>query len=196
MPMTPGIVRRIDAPLGADRGAERSVGGMTPSVFLNGRFLRQSMTGVQRFSSEIRAGDRSARRRRPLAGNRCSRASTRPSRTVGGPATSYRHLRVREVGRMRGHLWEQVELPGAARGGILVNLGNTAPVLAGRAAGGGYPRCQRIRHTEVLFTALPRLVQDACSEGWCGPERTSSRFRNSLASASPLAFASIPHVSR
>jgi hypothetical protein len=51
---------------------------------------------------------------------------------AGGRAATHRRLRLREVGNMRGHLWEQAELPGAARGGILVNLGNTAPVLAGR----------------------------------------------------------------
>jgi glycosyltransferase involved in cell wall biosynthesis len=106
------------------------MGGVTPSVFLNGRFLRQSMTGVQRFSSEI-----------ALAIDRLVAVDHWPETVVlaprlaepdgGGPATSYRHLRVREVGRMRGHLWEQVELPGAARDGILVNLGNTGPVLAG-----------------------------------------------------------------
>jgi glycosyltransferase involved in cell wall biosynthesis len=33
---------------------------------------------------------------------------------------------------MSGHLWEQVELPSAVRAGILVSLGNTAPMLAGR----------------------------------------------------------------
>jgi glycosyltransferase involved in cell wall biosynthesis len=119
------------APLGRDRSAERTMGGMTPSVFLNGRFLRQSMTGVQRFSSEI-----------ALAIDRLAAVDQWPGTVVlaprladpvrGGPAVPYRHLRVREVGRMRGHLWEQVELPGAARGGILVNLGNTGPVLAGQ----------------------------------------------------------------
>src|ERR1700733_11673412 len=119
------------APLGRDRSAERTMGGMTPSVFLNGRFLRQSMTGVQRFSSEI-----------ALAIDRLAAVDQWPGTVVlaprladpvrGGPVGPFRHLRVREVGRMRGHLWEQVELPGAARGGILVNLGNTGPVLAGQ----------------------------------------------------------------
>jgi glycosyltransferase involved in cell wall biosynthesis len=104
---------------------------MTPSVFLNGRFLRQPVTGVQRFSAETAAAiDRLVARGgwpetvvlapRPIEPH----ASGRP--------TPYLRLRLREVGRTRGHIWEQTELPGAARGGILVSLGNTAPVLAGR----------------------------------------------------------------
>jgi len=36
------------------------------------------------------------------------------------------------VGRRQGQTWEQLELPRHAQGGILVNLGNTAPVLARR----------------------------------------------------------------
>jgi glycosyltransferase involved in cell wall biosynthesis len=39
---------------------------------------------------------------------------------------------LRRVGRLRGQAWEQAELPFYARGGTLVSLGNTAPVLAGR----------------------------------------------------------------
>ncbi|MGH7043778.1 MAG: glycosyltransferase family 4 protein [Acetobacteraceae bacterium] len=48
------------------------------------------------------------------------------------PLTSYARLQVRTVGRIRGHLWEQTELAVAARGGVLVNLGNTGPLIAGR----------------------------------------------------------------
>lgn len=105
---------------------------MTRSVFLNGRFLCQSVTGVQRFSAEIATAidHLVAREEWPEA------VVLTPRRT--GPdagrraVSSYQRLPLREVGRMRGHLWEQAELPGAARGGILVSLGNTAPMLAGR----------------------------------------------------------------
>jgi glycosyltransferase involved in cell wall biosynthesis len=104
---------------------------MTPSVFLNGRFLRQSVTGVQRFSAEITAAID-----RLIAGGEWPETivlAPRPTEPdVNKWPPSYRALRLREVGRMHGHIWEQTELPGAARGGILVNLGNTAPVLAGR----------------------------------------------------------------
>ncbi len=100
---------------------------MAETVFLNGRFLSQPMTGVQRFSAEIaRAIDELATR-----GEWPETVLLTPSR-IDEPIAAYRRLRLREVGRMRGHLWEQAELPAAARGGVLVNLGNTAPILTGR----------------------------------------------------------------
>lgn len=108
------------------------VRGMRPSVFLNGRFLRQSVTGVQRFSAEIAA----AIDRLVAVGEWPDTVvlAPRPAQleAIGRVAAPYGRLRLREVGRMHGHLWEQAELPTAARGGVLVSLGNTAPVLAGR----------------------------------------------------------------
>jgi glycosyltransferase involved in cell wall biosynthesis len=102
------------------------------AVFLNGRFLSQPLTGVQRFSAEV-----------ANAIDRLVASGEWPETTVlvpraGQPeadervAVHYRRLRLKEVGNTRGHLWEQTELPGAARGGILVSLGNTAPMLAGQ----------------------------------------------------------------
>jgi glycosyltransferase involved in cell wall biosynthesis len=104
---------------------------MTQSVFLNGRFLSQSVTGVQRFSGEITA-----------AIDRLMGSGDWPETTVLTPpacnsgnrsaAAAFQRLRVQDVGHRHGHLWEQTDLPKAARGGTLVSLGNTAPVLAGR----------------------------------------------------------------
>ncbi len=104
--------------------------GTMPSVFLNGRFLRQSMTGVQRFSSEMAlAIDRL------IGGDHWPKTvvlTPRPAKpSVSGPPP-YQHLQLRQVGKTHGHLWEQTELPAAARGGVLVNLGNTGPLLSGR----------------------------------------------------------------
>jgi glycosyltransferase involved in cell wall biosynthesis len=105
---------------------------MTPAVFLNGRFLSQPVSGVQRFSLEITAAiDR-------LVG--CGEwpetvvLTPRPAEAgaLGRTTAAYRRLQLREVGRRQGHLWEQADLPGAARGGVLLSLGNTAPMLAGQ----------------------------------------------------------------
>jgi glycosyltransferase involved in cell wall biosynthesis len=102
------------------------------AVFLNGRFLGQKVTGVQRFSAEVMA----AIDRLVAAGEwpdtailapRCGRHDAPQAATAGSP-----RLPLREVGRLHGHLWEQTELAAASRGGLLVSLGNTAPVLAGR----------------------------------------------------------------
>ena len=37
-----------------------------------------------------------------------------------------------EIGKTRGHLWEQLELPRVAKHGYLINLGNTAPLCISR----------------------------------------------------------------
>lgn len=102
---------------------------MTSPVYLNGRFLGQSLTGVQRFSAEI-----------ALAIDRLMIAGDWPGTTLltprsarpDAPAPSFARIGTREVGRSSGHVWEQTDLPRAARGGTLVSLGNTAPALAGR----------------------------------------------------------------
>jgi glycosyltransferase involved in cell wall biosynthesis len=89
------------------------------------------MTGVQRYSTEITAAiDRLA-----VAGDWPRTVVLTPPRTTACVEHSprlYQNLELREVGRTAGHLWEQTELPSSARSGILVNLGNTAPVLGGK----------------------------------------------------------------
>ena len=104
---------------------------MTGPVFVNGRFLSQPVTGVQRFSAEIVGAIDTlmAQGEWPetslLTPHHDGEQSSKPFGASG-------RLRERSVGQRRGHLWEQIDLPRAARGGILVSLGNTAPVLAGR----------------------------------------------------------------
>ena len=104
---------------------------MTAPVFVNGRFLSQPVTGVQRFSSEI-VGAIDA-----LMGQGEWPETSLLTPHLNGerpskPASASGRLREHSVGDRHGHLWEQFDLPRAARGGILVSLGNTAPLLAGR----------------------------------------------------------------
>ena len=100
---------------------------MSPPLFLNGRFLSQSVSGVQRFSLEITA-----------AIDRLIGCGEWPETTILTPRSTdvarprYERLQQRQVGRTQGHVWEQTELPIAARGGVLLSLGNTAPLLAGK----------------------------------------------------------------
>jgi glycosyltransferase involved in cell wall biosynthesis len=95
------------------------------TLALNGRFLTQGLTGVQRFASELTAAMDT------LAG-----AARWPATQVlmprGPVKATFRHLEATNVGRISGHGWEQLELPWHARGRFLLSLGNTAPVLAGR----------------------------------------------------------------
>lgn len=96
-------------------------------VFINGRFLCQSTTGVQRYAIEaVLALD-----------GLLDGGSVDPSRltfTVLAPrdatqSLALKHIEFQKVGRFRGHLWEQLELPAYARSGILLNLGNAAPIV-------------------------------------------------------------------
>ena len=96
---------------------------MTP-IAVNGRFLTQRITGVQRFASEVTGAlDRMA------AEGACPPA--RLLAPAGADASAFPHLGVERFGRLRGQAWEQAELPRRARGSVLVSLGNTAPLLAG-----------------------------------------------------------------
>jgi glycosyltransferase involved in cell wall biosynthesis len=103
---------------------------MSGPVYVNGRFLSQPVTGVQRFAAEIvRAIDD------------LMASGGWPETTLLTPphlhaadepeATPRLRLQTRPVGRRQGQLWEQIDLPQAARGGTLINLGNTAPLLSG-----------------------------------------------------------------
>ncbi len=88
---------------------------------LNGRFVGQRFSGVQRFATEI-TGAWAALPGAPLPTLLLPAAA--PAPPWGLPS--------QRVGARGGQLWEQAELPRALAGRFLVNLGNTAPLLAGR----------------------------------------------------------------
>ena len=94
-------------------------------IAINGRFLTQGMTGVQRFAREITAAtDR-------LMGNDAwpQARLLMPSSVAQSP---FAYLKAEAIGQKSGQLWEQWELPKAATGSFLINLGNTAPLMLGR----------------------------------------------------------------
>ncbi len=96
-------------------------------IYINGRFLTQQTTGVQRFAREIvRAVD-------TLLVSR-GRDRTRSLVLLTPPGTTLmaglHAIECRSVGMLQGQAWEQLELPRHTRGGFSLNLCNTAP-LAG-----------------------------------------------------------------
>jgi glycosyltransferase involved in cell wall biosynthesis len=94
---------------------------------INGRFLTQKITGVQRYAREIvSAIDTLIGNEHPLAHGLDLRLLV-PS-SYQGALPALRSIRIRRVGRLNGHLWEQLELPLHARGGLL-NLCNTGPLI-------------------------------------------------------------------
>lgn len=97
---------------------------MPTTCYINGRFLTQRVTGVQRYSRELL-----------LALDRLLGDEQAPSERFvlltppGADAFPLEHVEVRQVGRLRGHLWEQVSLARASRGGLLVGFSATGPAV-------------------------------------------------------------------
>lgn len=95
-------------------------------VVINGRFLTQKLTGVQRFACElVKALD--ALIGKGIIDPKYSLLLITPSGTEIPFELS--HIRVQQAGLLAGHLWEQFELPLYARRGVLLNLCNSAPLL-------------------------------------------------------------------
>ena len=102
---------------------------MTSRWAINGRFLTQSQTGVQRYAGEItRAIDARLARdeglRRAMAWEILLPADCET-------LPSFDAIEVRRSSRGRGYAWEQAVLPAMARGG-LVNLANLGPLAHNR----------------------------------------------------------------
>lgn len=95
---------------------------MTETFAVNGRFLSQEMTGVQRYARNVvtalDASLAAAGQGATLIAPRCADAmALQAIDTICG-------------GRLKGHAWEQIELP-RLWGGRLLNLCNTAPAMKG-----------------------------------------------------------------
>lgn len=96
-------------------------------VYINGKFLSQRITGVQRYAYElIKYWDKSMESGEMDA--------SRINITILTPKNarqdlSLKHIVLQQVGNFTGTLWEQIELPFYSRKGSLVNLCNAAPVV-------------------------------------------------------------------
>jgi len=96
------------------------------AIVINGRFLGQNLTGVQRYAGQmLRALD--AR----LAADPTPRFASVELHMPHdcSPPPDLRVIRPVRVGRRGGHLWEQLELSRSTRGALLVNLTNSAPLF-------------------------------------------------------------------
>jgi len=102
---------------------------MTRAWTINGRFLSQPVTGVQRYARQIVAAlDSLAVEGHPFTRD-LDLELVIPPGVEELPALGAIH--VRTAGRRGGHTWEQLELARAVRGGLL-SLCNTGPIAARR----------------------------------------------------------------
>jgi glycosyltransferase involved in cell wall biosynthesis len=91
---------------------------------INGRFLTQPITGVQRYARElVQAFDE-------ILDNTPSVKITVLTPRLSTTPPRLRNVELRQVGRLQGHIWEQIELPLYARGKTLFCPANTAPVIS------------------------------------------------------------------
>ena len=93
------------------------------TLFVNGRFLTQPLSGVQRYCHELLSAlDQILQRDQ----NRLGPVEVLVPHSVSVPP--WQVLRTRVVPGGTGHIWEQGALFGAARSGLLVSLGNSGPL--------------------------------------------------------------------
>jgi len=96
------------------------------TVIINGRFLTQPLTGVQRYAAEIVLGIDRMLQSGAIDESEHAVRLVAPARRVRD--LPLKRLPVEAWGRLGGQAWEQLELPRRTRGATLVCLGNSAPL--------------------------------------------------------------------
>lgn len=91
-------------------------------IYINGRFLTQSVTGVQRYALEL------VKKLDNIVNFRQHQIIILTPRNIKINA-AFENINVQSVGQLTGHLWEQIELPYYSRTGLLINLCNTGPLI-------------------------------------------------------------------
>ncbi|BBL72983.1 glycosyltransferase family 4 protein [Methylomagnum ishizawai] len=97
------------------------------TVFINGRFLGQRVTGIQRYAREVLAELDSILAHGEGNGLRCRLLAPK-----GVDLPELRAIPAEQFGHFRGHLWEQLDLPWRVGRGFLFSFGATGPVLKRR----------------------------------------------------------------
>lgn len=101
---------------------------MTREVLINGRFLGQRLTGVQRYALEtLRALDALLGEPALARDFACTVVAPR-----GTPDPALSNIGFSRVGPFTGHLWEQTSLLAASQGKLLLSFGPTGPLLRRR----------------------------------------------------------------
>jgi glycosyltransferase involved in cell wall biosynthesis len=99
-------------------------------IVINGRFLTQTVTGVQRYAIELTKALDELLGRGVIDAERYKFELLAP--LSGAADLSLRHIQIRRQGNLSGSLWEQFELPWLTRDALLINLCNAAPLAVSR----------------------------------------------------------------
>ncbi|MGX6445628.1 glycosyltransferase family 4 protein [Neobacillus sp. K501] len=89
-------------------------------IYINGRFLSQKLTGVQRVAIEL------TKQLDLINGLNVTILLPKNAEISIG---NFKNIKIKKVGFLKGHLWEQIELPFYCTDGFLLNFCNTAPIL-------------------------------------------------------------------
>ncbi|MFI2858318.1 glycosyltransferase family 4 protein [Paenibacillus sp. JSM ZJ436] len=140
---------------------------MTQTIYINGRFLTHPVTGVQRYGLELiqAMDDLSSRKAEGFENYEFIVLTPK----VELPALNLSAIRIKQVGALKGHLWEQLELPVHAFRHLLLNPCNTAPLFKRKqavtlhdaavyAVPDTYSRLFRLWY-KIMFPALGLLSQ-------------------------------------
>lgn len=113
-------------------------------IYINGRFLTQRITGVQRYALEItRALDSLISDDKNL--QKHEYIVITPKKVLY--SIKLNNIQVVQKGVLKGHLWEQLELPIYSHDGFLMNFCNCAPLLK---------RNQTVAIYDAAVSAMPQ----------------------------------------
>lgn len=102
--------------------------GPAPRIAINGRFLTQQASGVQRFAAEtIKAIDALLDGDYAALKGRVELVAPRQARDF-----PLKHIPLRRIGFFSGYVWEQIEFPLHTRGTLLLNLCMLGPLAQRR----------------------------------------------------------------
>lgn len=99
------------------------------TIYMNGRFLTQEISGVQRYAHEIVHQFDQFLDTGEIPGDKYRIVLLTPARHLKF-SPSFKHIEVLGFGQYGGQAWEQWELPFYAWNGLLFNPGNTAPLMS------------------------------------------------------------------
>ena len=97
-------------------------------IYVNGRFLQQPITGIQRYGRELLSVWDELIDSGEIDSAQVTIEVLVPHAKVEAP--QLRHIKVRQVGWLRGQLWTQFELPLHSRNGLLFSPDNLQPLVA------------------------------------------------------------------
>ncbi len=97
-------------------------------IIINGRFLTQKMTGVQRYAFQLIKEIDSLIEKEEIDKKKFQFKIFAPKNIIH--KLKLKHIPIRKIGFLKGHFWEQLELPFYVKNKPLICLGNTAPLIS------------------------------------------------------------------